>query len=121
MLLLLLLLLLLLTGGRLACWRLTGRLLLLLLLRLVFLCCSLTNNGGTARLRDQNRENQRRNHERNSRDCCGLAEHRAGAASAESGLSSTAAESARKIRTFTLLQKHDQNQKDANNNVNKRQ
>src|SRR5262245_39060410 len=99
-------------------WRLACRLLLLLLLLLLF--CSFANDGGAARPQDQDRQRKRCNHEDDRCGRCGFAQNRGSAALTECGLTAAAAEGAGPIRSFTLFQKHDQNQKNANNYVKDR-
>src|SRR5437764_13269660 len=85
------------------------RLLLLLVLLLIFLFRAFAHDGGAARLRDQDRERQRCDHEKDCRGCGRFAQDRSGAAGAERGLGAAAAEGSGPISAFTLLQEHDQN------------
>ena len=73
------------------------------------------------RLQIQNRQRQRRNHKQDSRDGRSFAQECAGAASAERCLTAAATEGSCPIRAGALLQQHDDDQKNANQNMNNRQ
>ena len=91
-----------------------------LLLLLLPLFRAFPDNRRTAGLRNQNGQRQRRDHEDNGGDRGGLTEDRTGAACAECGLSPATAESPCPVGAFALLQQHDKNQKDANDDVKNR-
>ena len=93
----------------------------LLLLRLILRFGALMNNGGTAGRRNQNGQRERCDHKEDRGCCGGSAQNRSSAAGAKRGLTAAATESPRPIRAFSLLQKHNENQKNANDNVKDRQ
>src|SRR5262249_843641 len=97
-----------------------SRLLLLLLLLLLPLFRAFPDDRRSAGLRNQNRQRQRGNHEDDCRRCRGSLQDRTGAASAECGLTSAATKSSGPVGALALLQQHDKNQEDANNNVKNR-
>src|SRR5262245_27928588 len=72
---------------------------------------SLPYNRTAARLRNQNSQRKRRDHEDDRGRRCRFAQNGAGAAGAEGGLRTAASESARPIRTLSLLKQHNKNQK----------
>src|SRR5262249_12002305 len=97
--------------------RLGGLSRLLLLLRRILLFRAFANDGRTAGLRNQNRQSKRRDHEDDCRRCCRFAQNRAGAACAECSLCAATAEGSGPVGALPLLEKHDENQKNANDNV----
>src|SRR5262249_37088954 len=68
----------------------------------------------------QNRQRQRCDHEDDRCGCRGFAQQRRSAARTKSGLAAAATEGAGPVGRVALLQEHDQNQKNANDNVEDR-
>jgi hypothetical protein len=78
-------------------------------------------DGRTAGSRNQDGQRERCDHENDRGSGSGFAQDRAGPPCAERGLGAAATESSGPVRSFSLLQKHNENQENANDNVENRQ